>query len=235
MVSLAALRAVRTAELGVEAPGDPARDLAARELLALLALSMLEAQVELGWDLRSGCQLVPQGEPAVELVGRLGAPIASAPLHGLGAAQALRARTQRAAEMAWAGACRQSSLWRPSRSWSCCAAASALPLLSGARDSRSCSRCAASCCWAATRRRTPLAALRRRSGHHIPTGCTRRWSEPPARPGESAPPPRISTCCGGWRGRGRRASPAPRRCRTGHRQPSGYRPTRRAVPSGTGT
>ncbi len=84
VVSLAALRAVRTAELGVEAPGDPARDLAARELLALLALSMLKAQVELGWDLRSGCQLVPQGEPAVELVGRLGAPIASAPLHGLG-------------------------------------------------------------------------------------------------------------------------------------------------------
>jgi CRISPR-associated protein Csb1 len=99
VVSLAALRAVRTAELGDEVPSSPERDLAARELLALLALAMLEAQVETGWDLRSGCQLVPEAEPMVELVSRLGTTIASAPIVGLGATSALDERSRGAAEV----------------------------------------------------------------------------------------------------------------------------------------
>jgi CRISPR-associated protein Csb1 len=99
VVSLAALRAVRTAELGDDVPSSPESDLAARELLALLALAMLEAQVEIGWDLRSGCQLVPEAEATVELLGRLGTPIASAPIVGLGAVEALAERTRTAAEV----------------------------------------------------------------------------------------------------------------------------------------
>jgi len=103
VVSLAALRAVRMTELGEDAPSSPEADLAARELLAFLALAMLEAQVETGWDLRSGCQLVPEAEPTVELVGRLGTTIASAPLVGLGAVEALAERTTTAAQagVAW--------------------------------------------------------------------------------------------------------------------------------------
>ena len=99
VVSLAALRAVRTAELGDDVLSSPERDLAARELLALLALAMLEAQVEMGWDLRSGGQLVPEAEPMVELVSRLGTTIATAPIVGLGAVEALAERSRAAAEV----------------------------------------------------------------------------------------------------------------------------------------
>lgn len=98
VVSLAALRAVRTTELGAEAPSDARRDVAARQLLVLLALAMLEAQVDLGWELRSGCQLVPESEPTLELVDRLGRVAASAPLLALGAVSALAKRTEGAAQ-----------------------------------------------------------------------------------------------------------------------------------------
>lgn len=100
VISLAALRAVRTAEPGSGERSSSERDLAARELLVLLALAMLEAQVELGWDLRSGCQLVPDAEPAIELVGRLGSVIASEPLLGFGAVEALADRARAAGEHA---------------------------------------------------------------------------------------------------------------------------------------
>ncbi len=98
VVSLAALRAVRTAEFGTGELSSPEVDLVARELLALLALAMLEAQVEMGWDLRSGCQLIPEAEPTVELVGRHGSAIASAPIVGLGAIEALAERSRTASE-----------------------------------------------------------------------------------------------------------------------------------------
>ena len=103
VVSLAALRAVRNAELKVEAASSPEQDLAARELLALLALAMLEAQAEIGWDLRSGCHLVPESDPMIELVDRLGQTIASASIVGLGAVEALadRARTAADVGIAW--------------------------------------------------------------------------------------------------------------------------------------
>jgi CRISPR-associated protein Csb1 len=89
VISLPAIRAVRANTLGEKPNSTPERDLAARELLVALALAMLESQVELGWDLRSGCQLVPSEEPTIELVGRLGDVVESRPLHGLGAAQML--------------------------------------------------------------------------------------------------------------------------------------------------
>ncbi len=98
VVSLASLRAVRTAELGDGGSASPQADLAARELLGLLALAMLEAQVEAGWDLRSGCHLVPESEPTVEVIGRLGETVASSPLVGLGAVEALADRAQAAIE-----------------------------------------------------------------------------------------------------------------------------------------
>lgn len=57
-----------------------ARDVAGRLMLAALALRMLAMQVERGYDLRSGCLLVPEHEPTIELVGRLGQTVASWPL-----------------------------------------------------------------------------------------------------------------------------------------------------------
>lgn len=65
---------------GADGSRDPARDLAGRKMLAALALRMLALQIEHGYDLRSGCLLVPEREPTVELVGRLGKQVASWPL-----------------------------------------------------------------------------------------------------------------------------------------------------------
>ena len=97
VVSLTAMRATRMDEFSVGSEPDPARDLVARELLTLLAVALLEAQSERGWDLRSGCQLVPEAEPTIEVVGRLGSVVASAPAFGLGAIDALAERTAVAA------------------------------------------------------------------------------------------------------------------------------------------
>jgi CRISPR-associated protein Csb1 len=65
---------------GEDGARDPQRDLAGRTMLAALALRMLALQTEHGYDLRSGCLLVPEEEPTVELVGRLGKVVASWPL-----------------------------------------------------------------------------------------------------------------------------------------------------------
>jgi CRISPR-associated protein Csb1 len=56
------------------------RDIAGRAMLTALSLRMLALQVEQGYDLRSGCLLVPEDEPTVDLVGRLGKTVASWPL-----------------------------------------------------------------------------------------------------------------------------------------------------------
>jgi hypothetical protein len=60
---------------------------------------MLELQVDAGWDLRSGCQLVPDGEPTVQVIGRLGQVLAEEPLVGLGTVEALAAATARAKQV----------------------------------------------------------------------------------------------------------------------------------------
>ncbi len=77
-LSLPALRECRFPS--DEGNSDPARDLAGRKMLAALALRMLALQLDQGYDLRSGCLLVPEEEPTVELVGRLGQPVASWPV-----------------------------------------------------------------------------------------------------------------------------------------------------------
>jgi CRISPR-associated protein Csb1 len=75
-------------------PGDDGareqkRDLAGRVMLATLALRMLALRTEHGYDLRSGCLLVPEEEPTVELVGRLGKIVASWPLIDMGSDELL--------------------------------------------------------------------------------------------------------------------------------------------------
>lgn len=94
VVSMPALRATCARSIGGERHSE--RDLAARHVLAALALTMLEAQTALGWDLRSGCHLVPIAEPTVELVGRLGESVASWPLFELGAEALLSEAVDRA-------------------------------------------------------------------------------------------------------------------------------------------
>lgn len=65
-------------------------DIAGRMMLAALALTMLAEQAQRGYDLRSGCLLVPVQEPTVELVGRLGEVVESWPLAGLDARRLLK-------------------------------------------------------------------------------------------------------------------------------------------------
>lgn len=70
------LPALRESRFPLDGASDPARDVAGRLMLAALALRMVALQVEHGYDLRSGCLLVPEQEPTVELVGRLGTTVA---------------------------------------------------------------------------------------------------------------------------------------------------------------
>lgn len=77
-VSLPALRECRFPK--EEGSADQERDLVGRTMLAALAMRMLALQVEHGYDLRSGCLLVPTDDPTVELLNRLGEPIATWPL-----------------------------------------------------------------------------------------------------------------------------------------------------------
>lgn len=86
---------------------DSARDVAARVMLAVLALRMLAVQVEQGYDLRSGCLLVPEEEPTVELVGRLGKEVSSWPL--------IEARTDDLLERAIASGLEQGLSWEGQR------------------------------------------------------------------------------------------------------------------------
>lgn len=76
ILSLPALRECRFPEDGMPSHE---RDVAGRVMLAALALQMLALQVGHGYDLRSGCLLVPDGEPIFELLDRLGRTIASWP------------------------------------------------------------------------------------------------------------------------------------------------------------
>lgn len=77
-LSLPALRECRfPGEIGVQ---NPERDVVGRLMLAALGVRMLSLLIESGLDLRSGCLLVPEEEPQVELIGRLGRPVATWPL-----------------------------------------------------------------------------------------------------------------------------------------------------------
>lgn len=94
VISLVALRSTKARALG--GTPDAERDLAGRLLLVALALMMLEAQIDAGWDLRSGCQLVPAAEPQLELVDRLGQTTKSWGMFDLGAEDLLRSLTAKA-------------------------------------------------------------------------------------------------------------------------------------------
>jgi CRISPR-associated protein Csb1 len=79
-LSLPALRECRFPENGDSSLD---RDIAGRVMLAALGLRMLALQVDHGYDLRSGCLLVPDGEPTFELVDRLGQVAVSWPAMSL--------------------------------------------------------------------------------------------------------------------------------------------------------
>jgi len=68
-ISLPAIRECRFPEAGEH---DDSRDVAGRLMLVMLGLRMLALQVERGYDLRSGCLLTPDADPAFELIDRLG-------------------------------------------------------------------------------------------------------------------------------------------------------------------
>lgn len=79
------LPGLRECRFPVDGERDEDRDVAGRVMLAALALAMLAEQAQRGYDLRSGCLLVPEQEPTVELVGRVGDVVESWPLAELDA------------------------------------------------------------------------------------------------------------------------------------------------------
>lgn len=79
-ISLAALRECR---FPTPDGADRERDLAGRVMLAALGMRMLALQVDHGYDLRSGCLLIPEEEPTFELLDRLGRTHASWPVMGV--------------------------------------------------------------------------------------------------------------------------------------------------------
>lgn len=99
-ISLPALRECRFPEGGDRAPE---RDLAGRMMLATLGLRMLSAQVERGYDLRSGCLLVPEEEPTLELIDHVGQTVSSWPALSVPSSELLEAAIAAGAEqgIAW--------------------------------------------------------------------------------------------------------------------------------------
>jgi CRISPR-associated protein Csb1 len=89
-LSLPALRECRFPQNGELSPE---RDVAGRVMLAALGLHMLALQVSHGYDLRSGCLLVPEGEPTFELLDRLGQAVVSWPAIALPTHELLGAAT----------------------------------------------------------------------------------------------------------------------------------------------
>lgn len=75
--SLAGLRECR---FGTDGAADVPRDVAGRVMLAALGVRLLDLLLDRGYDLRSGCLLIPEAEPSLELVGRLGSSVHTWPL-----------------------------------------------------------------------------------------------------------------------------------------------------------
>lgn len=84
-VAVLSLPALRECRFPLDGASSTEHDVAGRVMLAALAVRMLALQVEHGYDLRSGCLLVPREEPTLELVGRLGATVATWPIDQLDA------------------------------------------------------------------------------------------------------------------------------------------------------
>jgi CRISPR-associated protein Csb1 len=79
-IATISLPAIRECRFPNDGERDPERDVAARLMLTTLGLRLLALQVERGYDLRSGCLLVPEEEPAFELLDRLGKTVKSWPV-----------------------------------------------------------------------------------------------------------------------------------------------------------
>lgn len=84
---------------------DAGRDVAGRMMLVSLALRMLTLQAQAGYDLRSGCLLIPDGPPAIELVGRYGKVVGSWRLDQIDTAQILARQIEEGASqgIGWEG------------------------------------------------------------------------------------------------------------------------------------
>lgn len=84
------LAGVRECRFGTDGQLEPQRDVAGRVMLTVLAVRLLDLLLDRGYDLRSGCLLVPEEEPVLELVGRLGETTESWPLAELDSLELLR-------------------------------------------------------------------------------------------------------------------------------------------------
>ena len=82
-LSVLSLPALRECRFPLDGQSSAERDVAGRVMLAALAVRMLGLQLDMGYDLRSGCLLVPREEPMLELVGRLGVTVSAWSLVGL--------------------------------------------------------------------------------------------------------------------------------------------------------
>src|SRR5690606_1638352 len=90
-IATTSLPAIRECRFPIDGERDPERDIAGRALLLALAMRMLALQVERGYDLRSGCLLVPDEEPAFELLDPVAKTTASWPVLGADTAALLDA------------------------------------------------------------------------------------------------------------------------------------------------
>jgi len=97
-IATISLPAIRECRFPNDGDRDPERDVAGRLMLAALGLRLLALEVERGYDLRSGCLLVPEEDPAFELLDRLGKPIESWPVMETNTAALLKTAKTRGAE-----------------------------------------------------------------------------------------------------------------------------------------
>jgi|HigsolmetaAR202D_1030399.scaffolds.fasta_scaffold03990_8 CRISPR-associated protein Csb1 len=97
-IATISLPAIRECRFPIEGERDRDRDVSGRALLLALALRMLALQVERGYDLRSGCLLVPEEEPTFELLDPIAKTTASWPVLGADTAALLDAAVEGARE-----------------------------------------------------------------------------------------------------------------------------------------
>lgn len=76
-IATLSLAGARECRFSVDGAQDRERDVAGRVLLTALGVHLLRLLLDRGYDLRSGCLLMPEAEPKLELMGRLGDVVAS--------------------------------------------------------------------------------------------------------------------------------------------------------------
>lgn len=90
-IATVSLPAIRECRFPRDGQPDGDRDIAGRAMLLALGLRMLALQVERGYDLRSGCLIVPEEEPTFELLDALGRTTESWPVMAIDTAGLLTA------------------------------------------------------------------------------------------------------------------------------------------------